>query len=167
MRANAFPTTAREAVRSELVAAAANFCIRNLGGAQSFFADGNLFDCGFVQILSDVKTLSLGAGGGDLQIGWNGAALQFNPLVGDNMLTTFVADIHEISSASVSEDSAINFDYPKGAFGETGAPGNNKYRFVANAETVTIGGGFAQFLLTQSANDTIDAALSQYFGYWP
>lgn len=165
MRANVFPTGVREAVRSELAVAAINFCIRNLGGAQSNWGGGNHFNCGFVQILSDTATLSLGAAGGDLQIGWNGAALEFDPLVGDDMRFTFATDIHTIVSASVSEDSAINFDYPKGAFGEAGAPGNNKYRFVANAETITIGGDFSQFLLTQAANDTIDAALGTYAGW--
>ena len=36
---------------------------------------------------------------------------------------------------------------------------------MAQAETVTVGGEYSQFLLTQAANDTIDAALSLYAGW--
>lgn len=162
----AFGNTLKVALQSTHVSTGSlSFFLLNSGTAQSDFGGSSLFNCGFVQILSDTATLSLGAAGGDVQVGWNGAALEFDPLIGDDMRISFAVNIHTIVSASVSEDSAINFDYPKGAFGEAGAPGNSKYRFVANAETVTIGGGFAQFLLTQAANDTIDAALSQYFGW--
>ena len=133
-------------VRSAMTDAGDRFFLQNNGGARSDFGGGNLLDCGIVQILSDTATLSLGAAGGDVQIGWNGSVLDFDPIVGDDMRFAFATDIHTIDSASTSEDSAINFDYPKGAFGEAGAPGNNKYRFVANAETVTIAGEFSQFV---------------------
>lgn len=152
----------KAALRSAIAPASLAFFLLNLTTAQSNFGGGSLFNCGFVQILSDNVSLSLGAAGGDVQINWNGTALEFDPIIGDDMRIAFATDLHTLTSASVSEDSAINFDYPKGAFGEGGTPGNNKYRFVANAETITIGGEFTQFLLTQAANDTIDAALGLY-----
>ncbi len=155
----------RSVVYSAMTDSAVNFFLNNPGGARSDFGGGLLLDCGFVQCFADNVGLSLGAGGGDVIINWNGASLEFDPVIGEDMRITFATDIQTFTSASVSEDSAINFNYPKGAFGEAGAPGNNKYRFVANAETVTIGGGFSQFLLTQSANDTLDAGIGQYAGW--
>ncbi|MGI9486182.1 MAG: hypothetical protein ACR2RF_09965 [Geminicoccaceae bacterium] len=155
----------KAAVRSAITAASNSYFLLNTGGAQSDFGNSPILNASLVQVSNDSFGLSLGAGGGDVQVLWNGSALEFDPIIGDDMRISFATDIHTIVSASTNEDSAINFNYPKGAFGEGGAPGNNKWRFVANAETVTIGGDFSQFLMTQAANDTINVGLGLYAGW--
>lgn len=161
-----FPTSGNKAaVFNEMSDAVDRFCILNTGGARSDFGGGNLLDCGVVQILADNLALSLGAAGGDVQINWNGSALEFDPLVGDDLRFSFASGSHTIDTASASATAEILFGHPKGAFGQTSSVGNQKYIFVANAETITIAGEYSQFLLTQAANDTINAALSLYAGW--
>ena len=72
-------------VRSAMTAAGNRYFLQNNGGAQSTFGGGNLLDCGVVQILADNTSLSLGAAGGDVQVNWNGTALEWDPLVGPDM----------------------------------------------------------------------------------
>lgn len=152
-------------VRSAMTDAANRFFLQNNGGARSNFGGGNLLNCGIIQILADNTSLSLGAAGGDVQINWNGSALEFDPIIGDDFRIAFASGTHTITTANGASTAAILFGHPKFAFGQTSSVGNQKGIFVANAETITIGGEYSQFLLTQAANDTINAALSLYAGW--
>ena len=154
-----------EVVRSALVAATNTKFLNHTGSAISHIG-GNMF---FTADL--IGTVYGAAVGGDVSIAYAGGtdSLFFNfissfadQLHFDNPADGRIEILGGAAGAAVNE---INFVIPKGAFGEGGGAGNQKYRFVATAETITIGGGYSQFLLTQSANDTINAALSQYFGW--
>ena len=125
MAANVFASSGDKAAVFNLMTDAVDrFCILNTGGARSDFGGGNLLDCGIVQILADNSGLSLGAAGGDVQINWNGSALEFDPLVGDDLRFSFAADSHTIDTASAAATAELLIGHPKFAFGQTSSVGN-------------------------------------------
>jgi hypothetical protein len=156
----------RVAVRSALVVNAQNYFLQNNGGAQSNFGGGNLLDCGFVQCLADNVGLSLGAAGGDVVVNWNGTGLEFDPLSGADMRITFAALAHAITSSSGSGSMQLSFDYPKFAFGQSGTIGNQVGIFVAPTRTAGVGGGWADFLLTQAGSLSIGAFAMSDVSAW-
>lgn len=149
----------KRALRSALTAASNTRFLENTGGAQSDFNAGRID-------FNDNVGVMFGTGD-DVLANWNGAQFELDPAVGPDLRVAFAPgpDRHTLTSSSVATNRQILFGMPKGAFGQTSTVGNQKYLFVANAETVTVAGEFSQFLLTQAANDTIDAALSGYFGW--
>lgn len=152
-------------VRSAMTAAASRYFLRNTGGAQSNFGGGNLFNCGFVQILADNTSLSLGAAGGDVQINWNGSALEYDPLSGDDLRWTFGTNAHTLQSSNFGTSSELRMGFDRFAFGQTSAVGNQVGIFVAPARSTSVAGGWSDFLLTQAANLTVNHAMSQVFGW--
>lgn len=161
-------------VRSAMTDAADRFFLQNNGGARSDLGGGNLLDCGFVQILSDTATLSLGAGAGDVQIGWNGTNLEFDPIVGDNLLfgfsTVATRDTYtwQAQDFGVSETAytELNLGFDRFAMGQTSAVGNQVGVFVAPSRTVNVAGGWADFLLTQAGNLDINGFVMSDLSAW-
>jgi hypothetical protein len=147
-------------VYSEMTAAASRFFLNNPGGAQSDFGGGNLLDCGIIQILADNSSLSLGAAGGDVQINWNGSALEFDPLVGEDLRWSFAVGSHTLQSSNFGTSSELRMGFDRFAFGQTGAVGNQVGVFVAPTRATGVAGGWADFLLTQAGNLTIDHSMS-------
>lgn len=60
----------------------------------------------------------------------------------------------------------FNFDFTKFSFGQAGAVGNQVGVFVAQARTVGVGGGWADFLLTQAGNLSIGAFAMSDVSAW-
>lgn len=153
-----------EVVRSAMTAAASRYFLRNIGGAQSDMGGGVVFGTGARRIDADNVGLVLGAGQ-DVLLNWNGSALEFDPVIGDDFRIAFAAGQHTVSTSGAAATAQLLFAHGKEAHGQTSPVGNQKIVWAANAETITVAGEFAQYLLTQAANDTVDAALSGYFGW--
>ena len=155
----------KAAVFNEMTDAANRFCILNSGGARSDFGGGNLLDCGIVQILADNTALSLGAAGGDVQINWNGSALEYDPITGEDLRWSFAVGSHTLESANFGTDSELRMGFDRFHFGQTGAVGNQVGVFVAPARTTSINGEWSDFLLTQAGNLTIDDTMSAVYAW--
>lgn len=143
------------AVRSALAAASNSYFLRNLGTAQSNFNNGNLFDCGYVQILSDTKTLSLGASGGDMQIGWNGDRLEYNPLMGSILEQDFSDDQYQWIAENFGGETEAHFGFDRWAWGQLSI-GNQIGIWVAPAFSVDTPGEWVDFLFTSAGNLDLD-----------
>lgn len=153
MRQNTFAISGEKAaLRNEMTDAANRYMLLNPGGARSDFGGGNLFNCGFVQILSNARTLSLGASGGDVQIGWDGSAEVHDPIVGDNLRIAYAAGSHTLSSSAFGSGAQLRMGFNRFAWGQTGAIGNQIGIFVAPAFTVPVAGEWSDFLLSQAGN---------------
>ena len=150
----------KAAVRSAITPASNAYAFLNTGGAQSDWGGGNHLDCGIVQILADNTSLSLGAAGGDVQINWNGSALEFDPISGDDLRWSFGTNQHTLQSSNFGSGSELLMGFERFAFGQTSAVGNQVGVFVAPARTTQVAGEWADFLLTQSGNLTLDDAMT-------
>lgn len=155
-------------VNSALPAATLSFFLNNAGGAQSNFGGGFLMDCGLVQILSDTLGLSLGAGGGDVQVLFDGTDLLFNPVVGDNLRFNFStvsgrdtyiwsAQDFAVSQTNYTE---LSLAFDRFSFGQAAGVGNQVMAFVSPARVTSTAGDWSDCLLTQAGNITLDHAIS-------
>ena len=123
---------------------------------------------GHLQIDVDAFGILLGAST-DVLMRWQAAGFLSFLFANTNdelQLSTPSADRFLINNSGGSVTGEYNFNCLRFSLGaQTGAVGNQLGVFVAGAHTVTVGGEFTQFLLTQSANGTINAALSLYAGW--
>lgn len=153
-----FPSSGdKVVVRSAMTDAANRFFLQNNGGARSNFGGGDLFNCRFVQVLSDVGSLSLGAAGGDMQVGWNGTQMDWDPVIGDDLRwEPFAANYWRLDSPTTPE--GLQFDLETIAFGTTPADPSiaNYFTIFAapNLRSPTSAGQYADVLWT--AGGTID-----------
>lgn len=153
----------KRALRSALTAATNTLMIENTGGAASDFGAGGIHfdDAAPVQFggtafnSQDVSYFWNGSGWMEHFFAANSDSLRWSAPSADRFLLTS-------NDAAVNE---FNFDFRKMSFGQSGAVGNQKVVFASKAETITVGGEYSQYLLTQSANDTINAALGLYAGW--
>ena len=166
MQANTFATSGNKAAVYNLMTDAADrFCVLNDGGARCDWGGGQHYDTGQIRQPYDLVGRTLGASG-DYQDGWAAGDFFFQQFNG-------TADQLRLSNPSAqrflwtSEDGTpeMNFDCSKFSLGaQTGAVGNQVGVFVAPAVTVTVGGEYSQFLLTQAGNITPNANLN-IFGW--
>ena len=148
----------KAAVRSAHVSTGTNsYFLQNTGTARSSFGSSNIeFNDSFGPVFGNSQ---------DVQMGWSGGTnelfFQFNALVNQYRISNpssgrFLFD-------SPLADHEFNFNCNRFSLGaQTGAVGNQIGVFVAPADTVTIGGEYSQFLLTQAGNVTIDANVSAF-----
>ena len=136
-----------------LVDGANNRFLDNPGGCRSDFGGGNLLDCGFVQCLADNVGLSLGAAGGDQIISWNGSALEFDPLVGDELLIESRVGGHSLRSSDPTGE--LRIDYDKMVWGSNSVIGNGNIRWDHPGDTITVAGEYVQDNIAQTG--TVDA----------
>jgi len=158
-------TGERAVVHSSLVASGINFFLKNDGGAISDMGAGSVH-------LDDNANVNFGgtAVAPDVSTAWNSvlSSWQFAFALNTSQLqwSNPASNRFLFDNSGDSTDGEYNWNCLKFSLGaQTGAVGNQKGVFVAGAETVTIGGEFSQFLLTQAANDTLDAAISVYAGW--
>ena len=151
----------KAALTSGITPATNAFFLRNTGGAKSNFGGGNLVDCGEVQIDADNVGLVLGEGQ-DVDINWNGSALEIDPVSGSTLTYAFGAGSVTVNSPSAFE---WRLGASKFAFGQTSAVGNQVGVFVAPTRSVSVGGEWSDFLLTQAGNLTVNAAMSRVAGW--
>ena len=165
---NAIPfggNVTKRALRSALTAATNTLMIENTGGAASDFGAGGVH----FNDSSPVQFGGVGFNNQDASLFWNALgylSMFFTSNNDDLRFSCPAANRFLIDNAGGNTSGEYNFNCLKFSLGaQTGAVGNQKGVFVAGAETVTIAGEYSQFLLTQAANDTIDAALSLYAGW--
>ena len=152
----------RVVVRSALTAQSNAYFLQNNGGAQSDFGGGFIMNAGLVQVASDTLGLSLGAAPADIQLLWNGSALEFDPIIGNEMYIDFnTTDTYIFSGENFGSGAELRMGFDRFAFGQTGAVGNQVGVFVAPARSTQINGGWSDFLLTQAGNLTINNTMSE------
>ena len=153
----------KRALRSALTNATNTLMIENTGGAHSNFGAGRIRfnDLSGVE-LGTSQDFLLSYAGGTNSMFWQHVQAFNDQLHWSNDADGSYLLQGGAAGAAVDE---MKFNFDKIAFGQSGAVGNQKMVFVANAETITVGGEYSQYLLTQSANDTIDAALGVYAGW--
>ena len=149
-------------IDSALNAATNVRCINHTGTARSDFG-------GDLAITADVTGMLLGASD-DVRLfhaAANFFAIQFNSAGAANgfddqfQVSNPAADRILINQAAADHEFNINCNrFSIGA--QIGAVGNQIGVFVAPARTITIGGEFTQFLLTQAGNLTVDANVSAF-----
>ena len=159
-----FSTSQKAVVRSAMTDAATRFFLLNNGGARSDFGGGSLLDCGQIQIDADSVGLVLGEGQ-DVDINWNGTALEFDPLSGDDLRLTFGSNFHTFQSQDFGTDSEIRWGFDRFAFGQTGAVGNQVGVFAAPARSTLINGEWADYLLTQAGNLTVNDTMNAIYAW--
>ena len=115
---------------------------------------------------SDLTGVTYGAGA-DMQTGWAGANFYFWQFNGttNQLRWSNPASGQFLAAGNTPASDQMLFDFAKMAFLQSASVGNQKVIFATKAESITIAGEFSQYLLTQSANDTIDAALTLYAGW--
>lgn len=155
----------KRALRSALTAASNTLMIDNTGGAASDFKNGRIHvndntgvNFGNTDAASDVQTYwSSAVSAWRLQFASTGDSMQFSSPAADRFL------IDTNGGNSVGE---FNFNCARFSMGaQTGAVGNQVGNFVAGARTVSVGGEWSDFLLTQAANITVDAAMGLVAGW--
>ena len=152
--------------RCGLTAASNALMIENTGGASSNFANGHIY-------FNDNRGVAFGGIGTalyDAWIRWVGAG----NVLGINFITS--GDDLEFSSPSANrflissnDDSAneVNFNFSRFSFGaQTGANGNQVGAFVTPARTITVGGEWADFLLTQGNQLTVNGQVMSRITAW-
>lgn len=161
-----YPTTNEIAViRSAMTDSASRYFLLNDGGARSDMGGGLLLDCGTVQVFADNAGLSLGAGGGDVLINWNGVALEYDPAVGEDLRWVFAVGSHTLQSGQFGTNSELRLGFDRFAFGQTSAIANQVGVFVAPTRTTSVNGGWSDFLLTQGGNITVNHTIGQLAGW--
>ena len=150
------PTGTTAAVRSAITSGAGRFFLQNLSTAQSDFGSSNIR-------FNDLNGVIFGTSD-DFNIGWaagNFFFLNFASLADQIRISNPSADRFLIDADSA--DHEFNFNCNRFSLGaQTGAVGNQIGVFVAPAVTVTIGGEFSQFLLTQAGNITVNANIDAF-----
>lgn len=148
-----------DVIRSALNSGTNKRFLNHTGNAQSRLRGQLVFD-------QDLVGVTFGAGS-DVSQGWGAAGfwfMQFNLLADQLRISNPSADRILFNDATGAAE--FNFNCLKFSLGsQTGAVGNQIGAFVAGADTVTVGGEYSQFLLTQAANSTIDAALTLFAGW--
>jgi len=144
----------KRALRSGLTAATNTLMIENVGGAQSDFGngvahfnDGTAVTLGGTTALADASFAWVAAG--YLQVAFlnNADQIRISGPSADRFLFT------TNGGNTVSE---FNFDCSRFSLGaQLGANGNTVGNFVTPARTLTVGGDWADFLLTQAGNLTV------------
>lgn len=116
---------------------------------------------------NDNQGIELGTGQ-DVLVNWNASALEFAPAVGDDWRLTFAANLHTIQAENfqVGAGAELRLGYNRFAFGQTGVVGNQVGVFVANTRTMTVGGEWADFLLTQAGTLTVDTVAASAVVGW-
>ena len=148
-------TVPKAAVSSSIAAAANAYCILNLGGAESFFGNGNA-------TFNDNAGVLFGTGD-DVLANWNGSEYELAPASGDDLRFGFATDVHTISSGSANPEFRIVADSMH--LGAAGSVGNQIFNFAAPAWSPAVGGEASQVLLTQAGNVTKDVALTGLFAW--
>lgn len=152
----------KAAVRSAIPNATNARFIENLSSANSDFNTGNAF-------WRDNAGPAFGGAynSADVLLSWQAAGYLrfFFTANNDDLRLSNPANGRFLLTSNTPASDNLNIDVGKVAFLQSGAIGNQKVVFATKAETITIGGEFAQYLLTQSANDTINAALGLYAGW--
>lgn len=153
----------KAAVRSAITASANNRFLENVGGANSDHGTGHMY-------FNDDRGIALGQVGiaYDAWLRWVGASnyLGINFFAtGDDLALSSPAANRFLIASNATTDNEIAFDFRRMAFGQAGAVGNQVGVFVAGTRSVSVGGGWADFLLTQAGNITLNAAMSQVFGW--
>jgi len=155
----------KAAVRSNIAAGTNNRFLENLGGAHSDHANGHIY-------FNDNRGIALGGVGVgvyDAWIRWQGTAnvlaFQFFNTADDFYLSSPAAN-RFLMASNDNAANELNIDFKKFAFGQAGAVGNQVGVFVANARTVGVGGGWADFLLTQAGSLSIGAFAMSDVSAW-
>lgn len=158
-------TVPKAAVRSAIPAATNAWFLLNNGGAASEFGGG-------IAHFNSNTPIQFGSSlnAADISQFWNLATSTFDTFFWSTSTalrwSSPAADRFILTTTNGNTVGQYNFNCLKFSLGaQTGAVGNQKGVFVAGAETVTLAGEFSQFLLTQAANDTINAALGLYAGW--
>ena len=145
----------KRALRSALVNQTNTLMIENTGGADSDFGAGDIrFD--------DLAGIQLGTGQ-DLLISWGNAAeyfWQWNASNDQLRWSNPSSNRYIFQTENGNADGELNMGFEKFSFGQTGVVGNQVGVFVANARATGVAGGWADFLLTQAGNLTIDHTMS-------
>ena len=131
--------------------------IRHVGTADSIFTQSNMQ-------FNDNFGIELGTGN-DVLMNWNASALEFDPVAGDDLRISFASGNHIIQSSLFGTNSEVRFGFDRFAFGQTSSVGNQVGIFVAPTRSTTIAGEWADFLLTQAGNITVNHAMSQVGGW--
>lgn len=151
-------TVTKAAVRSALPAATNAYFLLQTSTAQSVLL-------GQFRFQADLTGISFGASD-DFNVGWgasnffffnfavtNPAQLRFSSETPGNTTDRFL-----IQASVASAELNLNFD--RFSLGDqTGAVGNSVGQFIAGTRTVSVGGEWSDFLLTQAGNITVDAAM--------
>ena len=147
-------------IRSQLASGTNKRFLDHTGTAQSRLRGQLLFD-------TDLTGITFGAGN-DLQVGWGGAGFwfwQFNASA-DQMRWSNPSALRFLLSGATAGTLELNFDCARFSLGaQTGAVGNQVGVFVAGTRTVSIGGEWSDFLLTQAGNITVDAGMGLVAGW--
>ena len=149
----------KAALRSFLTPASATFFLLNPGGAQSDFGGGFVNNTGLVQVVSNTLGLSLGSPAARVQLLWNGTALEWDPIVGDELRWEPTASNYwSLDSDAASQGLRINLQTI--VFGTTAADPSSINGFVQfaapNLRSPTANGDYADVLWT--AGGSIDMA---------
>ena len=129
--------------------------IRHTGAAHSLFTASNFrFNSNFGVELGTTQNVLMN---------WNGSALEFDPVVGDDLRWAFASGSHTLTSGGGTSE--LRIGHSKFAFGQTGAVGNQVGIFVAGTRSTSVAGEWSDFLLTQAGNITLNAAMSLVAGW--
>ena len=121
---------------------------------------------GQLRFEADLTGISFGASN-DFSMGWG---------AGNFLFLNFVSNADQVRISNPASDrflfdsdtgtSEFNFNCDRFSLGaQTGAVGNQVGAFVAGTRTVTVGGEWSDFLLTQAGNITVDAAMGLVAGW--
>jgi len=157
-------TVTKAAVRSAQVAATNAYFLLQTSTAQSVLL-------GQFRFQADLTGVSFGASD-DFNVGWaagnffffnfavtNPAQLRFSSEAPGSTTDRFL-----IQASVASAELNLNFD--RFSIGDqTGAVGNSVGQFIAGTRTVSVGGEWSDFLLTQAGNITVDAAMGLVAGW--
>ena len=155
----------KAAVRSAIAFASNSYFLLNNSNAQSQFGTGGAH-------WNDGTPIQFGGtayNSQDVSIFWQAAgylSMFFTSNNDDLRFSCPAANRFLIDNAGGNTDGEYNFNCAKFSMGaQTGAVGNQVGNFVAGARTVTVGGEWSDFLLTQAANITVDAAMGLVAGW--
>lgn len=159
--------TTKRALRSGITAATNALMIENTGGAASDFGAGGVhFDDS-----TPVQFGGVAFNSQDASIFWNATGFLefFFAANSDELrLSNPAANRLLIEGNNGIGDGGDEFNIAVHKFSlgaQTGAVGNQVGNFVAGARSVSVGGEWSDFLLTQAANITVNAAMSLIAGW--
>lgn len=146
----------KASVRSAQAAATNSYFLLNNGTARSSFGNSNIeFNDIFGVVFGNSQ---------DLGLGWAGASneLFFNFVASGDDIRFSNPSANRILIQGDVQNTEFNINCDRFSMGaQSGSVGNQVGAFVTPTRTVTVGGGWSDFLLTHAGNITVDAALSQ------
>lgn len=153
----------RAAVRSFMQSGTNKWFLLNSSTAHSDHGAGHIY-------FNDNRGVAFGGLGTafDVWLRWSSTysalAIGFFSTFDDLIISHPSTDTFLISSNDTS-DNEIRFDFERFAFGQSGFVGNNVGVFVANGRSTGVAGEWADYLLTQAGNLTVDHAMGAVLGW--